>query len=248
MSATLLVTPAELDSAELEISGEAYHHLFHAARAAVGDAVRMVDGRGRARCGEIVRVERRCAAVRLGAAAPSLEPVLWLELLVAAPRPSRASWLVEKGTELGVRAFRFLDCERSARPLDSAALDRLGRVARAAVEQCGRSWLPEVTGGHRLETVLARHPHAAVFLLDPQAAAAAGELGWGAARSLVVVGPEGGFTAGEHELAVRLGARPIRLLASVLRVETAALAAAAWALLQAESGASPGPLGTPIAR
>src|SRR6185503_18322696 len=103
----------------------------------------------------------------------------------AAPRPSRASWLVEKGTELGVRAFRFLDCERSARPLDSAALDRLGRVARAAVEQCGRSWLPEVTGGHRLETVLARHPHAAVFLLDPQAAAAAGELGWGAARSLV---------------------------------------------------------------
>jgi len=109
VSATLLVTPAELDSAELEISGEAYHHLFHAARAAVGDAVRMVDGRGRARCGEIVRVERRCAAVRLGAAAPSLEPVLWLELLVAAPRPSRASWLVEKGTELGVRAFRFLD-------------------------------------------------------------------------------------------------------------------------------------------
>jgi 16S rRNA (uracil1498-N3)-methyltransferase len=240
VSVNLMVAPAELDRAELVVEGEAYHHLFHAARAAVGDPLRLVDGLGRAREGEVTRVDRRRAVVRLGAEAPALEPRLRLELLVAPPRPSRASWLVEKGTELGVSAFRFLECERSARPLDRQALDRLRRVARAAVEQCGRSRLPEVTGGHRLEPALAPGGHDVVFVLDPGAPVALGEQAAGFTGSaLVVVGPEGGFTPGELELAARLGATPMRLVESVLRLETAALAAAAWALLQPQTGAAP---------
>ena len=191
MSVNLLVEPAELDGSELVVDGEAYHHLFHAARVAAGAAVRVVDGRGRARDGEVATVERRRAVVVLGAAAPSREPRLRLELLTAAPRPSRASWLVEKGTELGVRAFRFLDCERSARPLDSAALDRLRRVARAAVEQCGRSWLPELTASHRLDEALGGD-FAATIVLDPEAA---GRRRRNRARCDRLVGP-GGWPGG----------------------------------------------------
>lgn len=242
MSVTLLVEPADLDGSELVVDGEAYHHLFHAARVAAGAAVRVVDGRGRARHGEVATVERRRAVVVLGTAAPSREPRLRLELLTAAPRPSRASWLVEKGTELGVRAFRFLDCERSARPLDSAALDRLRRVARAAVEQCGRSWLPELTASHRLDEALGGD-FAATIVLDPDAPVGAGEVERGAIASLaLVVGPEGGFTPAELDCVRRSGARALRLVPSLLRVETAALAAAAWALVQSEAAAArPGP-------
>ena len=197
MSANLLVTPFDLDSSELVVDGEAYHHLFRAARHATGDAVRVVDGRGRARNGVVAAIDRRRAVVTLGAAAPSREPRLRLELLVAAPRPSRASWLVEKGTELGVRAFRFLDCERSARPLDSAALDRLRRVARAAVEQCGRAWLPELTASHRLEEALGGGDFDAAIVLDPEAGSGPGEPRRDGIASLaLVVGPEGGFSAG----------------------------------------------------
>jgi 16S rRNA (uracil1498-N3)-methyltransferase len=240
VSVNLLVTPAELDSSELVVDGEAYRHLFRAARVATGDAVRVVDGRGRARDGEVAAVDRRRAVVTLGAAAPSREPRLRLELLSAVPRPSRASWLIEKGTELGVRAFRFLDCERSARPLDSAALDRLRRIARAAVEQCGRSWVPELTASHRLEEALGSGDFDASVVLDPDAAGgAAGSAGEPArdriASLAVVVGPEGGFTPAELDQARRAGARPLRLVPSVLRIETAALAAAAWALIQWES-------------
>jgi 16S rRNA (uracil1498-N3)-methyltransferase len=185
----------------------------------------------------VTRVERRQAVVRLGAAAPSLEPRLSLELLVAAPRPSRASWLVEKGTELGVRAFRFLDCERGERPLDGAALDRLRRVACAAVEQCGRSWVPELSASHRLEQALDRADGAAVFVLDPAAESGPRQVLPGiAVPVLLVVGPEGGFTSAETGIALRLGASSMRLVPSILRVETAALAAAAWLLLQAEPG------------
>jgi 16S rRNA (uracil1498-N3)-methyltransferase len=240
VTVTVLVEPAALDGPDLTLDGDAYHHLFRAARGATGDAVRVVDGRGRARHGTVASVERRRAVVRLGADAPSGEPRLAVELLVAAPRPSRASWLVEKATELGVRAFRFLDCERGERPLDAAALERLDRVARAAVEQCGRSWLPAVTGPHRLEEALGRlGAGAAGFVLDPAAAAGPCQLPPGfAVPVLVVVGPEGGLTPAELAVAAGLGARPMRLLPSILRVETAALAAAAWLLLQGEERGS----------
>jgi 16S rRNA (uracil1498-N3)-methyltransferase len=239
VSVNVVVEPAELEAVEIEVTGEVYHHLFRAARAAVGDAVRVVDGAGRAREGTVARVDRRRAVLRLGAEAPSREPRLRLELLVATPRPSRASWLVEKATELGVRAIRFLDCERSARSLDAAALERLRRVARAAVEQCGRSWLPEVSGGHRLEPSLAGGDCDAAIVLDPDAADGdVNVMRVGVVGSMVlVVGPEGGFTPAELDLARRCGGQPMRLVPSLLRVETAALAAAAWALIQAERGA-----------
>jgi 16S rRNA (uracil1498-N3)-methyltransferase len=237
VSVTLLVEPSELDSTELEVVGESYHHLFRAARAAVGDPVRVVDGGGRAREGLVGRVDRRRAVVRLGAPAPSREPRLRFELLVAPPRPSRASWLVEKATELGVRAIRFLDCERSARPLDEADLERLRRVARAAVEQCGRSRLPEITAHHRLEPPLGGGDPVAAIVLDPDAAEGALDLRREAVDAMVVVvGPEGGLTPDELARARRCGCRPMRLTPALLRIETAAVAAAAWALVEAEPG------------
>jgi 16S rRNA (uracil1498-N3)-methyltransferase len=238
VSVTLLVEPAELDAVEIDVEGEAYHHLFRAARAAVGGAVRVVDGAGRAREGTVTHVDRRRGVLRLGAEAPSLEPRLHLTLLVAMPRPSRASWLVEKATELGVRAIRFIDCERSARSLDASALERLRRVARAAVEQCGRSWLPELTAGLSLEPALDAGDHDAAIVLDPDAPEGVSDvIRAGVGSMVLVVGPEGGFTPAELGLARRSGAQTMRLVPSLLRVETAALAAAAWVLIEAERGA-----------
>jgi len=237
VTVTLLVEPAAIDGTELTVEGDAYHHLFRAARTATGDGVRVVDGRGRAREGEVVVVERRRAVVSLGREAPSREPRLRLELLVAAPRPSRASWLVEKGTELGVCAFRFLDCERSVRSLEGGDLERLQRVARSAVEQCGRSWLPEVTGAQKLGDSLESGAGGPVVVLDPDAPGvfAALDMKTGGDRTWsVVIGPEGGFTDNELALCARAGATAARLLPAVLRVETAALAAAACMLVSAE--------------
>jgi 16S rRNA (uracil1498-N3)-methyltransferase len=232
VTATLLVTRAELDAAEIAVEGDAFHHVFRAARARVGEAVRVVDGEGRAREGLVTGIERRRGSVRLLGEAPSREPRLRLELLVAAPRPSRASWLVEKGTELGVSSFRFVDTERSERPLDESDAERLRRVARAAVEQCGRSRLPEIVRSRPLAETLAHVATARTFALDPGAMAGPAGLDAGAApRAAVLIGPEGGLTRAELDAALGAGATAVRLGRAVLRVETAALAAAAWLLL-----------------
>jgi 16S rRNA (uracil1498-N3)-methyltransferase len=235
---TLLVTPGDLDGERCEVRGAAYRHLFRARRLATGESVRVVDGAGRARTARVGRVGRDAATLELGPEAPGREPEAALTLLVGALRPQRASWLVEKATELGVVAVRFLATERGARDFGAGTFERLRRVAAAAVEQCGRARLPEVTGVHPwgdLSRLVA--DCAARWICEADAAEEPARAPQGTA-SCALVGSEGGWTAAELAAAAALGCRPLALGPRPLRVETAALAAAALLL-------SPGSVDTP---
>ena len=204
---TLLVARGELAAADLEIAGDAYRHLFRARRLASGARLRLVDGEGGARWGTVVEVGRDGARVELGGEAPANEPRARLEVLAAPPKPPRAAWLVEKATE---------------------------RVAAAAVEQCHRSRRPAVTGVHPASElarlVAGLEP---LWVLDPGASRPLEALAAGA-RGGVLVGPEGGWTEAERRRLGELGAGAAGLGATVLRLETAAVAAVALALVAGE--------------
>ena len=168
---TLLTDPASFDAPEIKIEGDAYRHLFRARRVEAGAEMRVVDGRGRARWGKVARVDRTSASVTLGDPAPANEPSFRLSLLVPTCRPEAAAWLVEKGTEVGVSAIRFLNMIRAPRDFGAGTLDRLRRVAAAAVEQCQRSRLPEITGPHSWKEMGRLAGAGPRWFLDPEAAA-----------------------------------------------------------------------------
>ena len=134
------------DSSEVRVEGRSFHHLFRVRRLRVGDRIRLVDGRGLAVWSEVVRIDKRFAALAILESAPANEASVAVELYVATVRSARATWLVEKATEIGVRAIHFFHCERAPRSYGSGTLDRLARVARGAVEQSQRSFLPLVEG------------------------------------------------------------------------------------------------------
>lgn len=241
---TVLVEPDAFAAGEARIEGDAYRHLFRARRLPAGVRLRAVDGRGNARWAEVAAVDRRSARLTLGEPAPAHEAAWRLELLVAAPRRERASWLVEKATELGVASVRFLASERAPRDYGPGTLDRLRRVAVAAVEQCHRAVVPEVTGIHPWDEVAELlEPAARRWVLDLSPAARpsgdalrpppSGEL------AVVLVGPEGGWADGEVLQLGALGCEGVRLGERTLRVETAALAAAAQLLARGEEGSGP---------
>ena len=227
---TLLVDPAVFDAAEVRVEGDAYRHLFRARRVEAGAELRIVDGRGRARWGKVARVDRTSATVALGEPAANREPALRLDLLVPTCRPERASWLVEKTTEVGVSAIRFLNTARAPRELGTGALERLRRVAASAVEQCHRSRLPELSGPHAWDELGRLAGGGSRWFLDPESPPG----GWESASAdaaALLVGPEGGLAPEERRDLLASGWTPLGLGERVLRLETAALVGAALLLL-----------------
>jgi 16S rRNA (uracil1498-N3)-methyltransferase len=226
-TSNLLVTPAELAGERVVVEGEPYRHLFRARRLATDARLRLVDGEGRARWAEVAAIDRRRAELRLLGEAPAHDPARRVELVVAAPRPERAAWLVEKATELGVTAVRFVASERAVRGVDAKALARLRRVAGAALEQCGGARLPALSGPHELAELPRLGLPEVVYLLEPEASTSL-PVG-GEKPAAVLVGPEGGWTDAELA-ALESTASRVQLGERVLRVETAAVAAAALLL------------------
>jgi len=241
---SLRVTPEALAAETVTVDGDAYRHLFRSLRLAVGARVRLADGAGAARWAEVAGVDKKSGTLRLDEPAPVPEPRRRVHLLVAAPKKERASWLVEKATELGVASIRLLETVRTPREYGDGTLRRLDRVATAAFEQCGRGRMPEITGTHawdEVPTLLAALDEggaenagspASRWVLDlVDGAAPAAELTAALpSTAALLVGPEGGWSDDERADLARWGCRPVLLGPTVLRVETAALAGAALLL------------------
>lgn len=248
---TLVVPPAALAGETFRLAGDAYHHLVRVKRLEIGDALRLTDGAGRARFAELTSISKKEALARLGDEAPTHEPALHVEIWTAPPKPERASWLVEKATEIGVAAIRFLPTARAARTFAAPQLERLTRVAVAAVEQCGRARVPAIATEESLATALERRrgpSETKVIVLDasgthPFSGAFGSSFLFSSSTSLssssagttvpprtvdvaLLIGPEGGWTAAERGRFAEAGAEIWSLGARALRVETAAVVAA----------------------
>lgn len=227
MSATLIVGSRELDQELVVLSGDSHHHLVRVRRAQVGERVRLVDGLGRARWAEVSEIGGKAVRLAVVGPAPEGEAARRIALLVAMPKRERASWLVEKVTELGVAQIDLVSCERGPREVGGGVLERLRRVARSAVEQSGRSCVPTI-GTVGFEGAVARVSESpSAWLMDPRGESPATVAGGGSI--LLVVGPEGGFSVAENSALTAAGAAAVRFGTTILRVETAAVVACGWA-------------------
>jgi 16S rRNA (uracil1498-N3)-methyltransferase len=203
------------------LSEAAAHHVFRVLRVTPGDVVTVTDGAGRWRVCHAVPGD---AVEPAGAVAVVAAPELPLTIAVAVPKADRPEWLVQKLTELGVDRIVFLHTERSVVRWDAGRaakhLAKLRRVAAEALEQSRRVWLPEVSG-----------PLTAATWLPGAVVAEPGGRPLRAADRTIAIGPEGGWTPGELAAA----GDAVELGEAVLRVETAALAAAVRATVAAQS-------------
>jgi 16S rRNA (uracil1498-N3)-methyltransferase len=237
MPARLYVdTPLET-GAELELPPGAARHA-QVLRLQPGDALALFDGRGGEHAATVTRMGRSAVAVRIGAHdAAERELACAVTLALGMPANERMDTLVEKATELGAAAIAPLVCERSVLRLQGERAAKKQQhwqgVAIAAAEQCGRTRLPCVDAVTPFATWLqglARPIGQTRWLLDPGAArplAAAMTSLRGAARIVVLSGPEGGLSPAERALARDAGFEPIALGPRVLRADTAPLAALA---------------------
>ena len=221
--------------------GEAEAHHLRVLRLAIGTQVGLRDGHGTRGSGVLVRLAKRHAAVTVEHAVLS-EPPPSVHLMLPVADRDRMMWLAETATELGATSWRpvLWKHSRSVNPRGEgpAFKQRVAARMAAALEQSRGAWLPTVYPDATLERAIASTPDGPRLLLDVRgepiatlvssALEAVRQHGSGRLRPItIVVGPEGGLESSETEELQKAGFRPVSLGHSVLRFETAALAALA---------------------
>ena len=212
----------------LRLEGSEAHHLMHVLRLGIGQTVTLFDGSGLEGSAELTGTAEGVAELTIRAVrAAESEPAVSLVLGAAVPKGDRFGWLIEKATELGVQRFVPLVTERSVVIPGEGKLERMRRTIVEASKQCGRNRLMELSPPALWADFVGREFAAAPAWVAHPAGEPIGSVSRPAGPLVAAVGPEGGFTDAELQLAVESSGKLVSLGPQILRVETAALAMAA---------------------
>ncbi len=224
----------ELQIGDVLLPREEAHHATRALRLGDGDEIELFDGRGRHASATISYAKRdtlRATVAEIQEA--SGYDVPWrLTLAVAFPKAHRQGYLVEKCTELGVSAIWPLISERTVAEPSSKTIERWRRRAIEAAKQSRRAWVPVIETPASIGDTIQRGqaiPLRAFADTGPNCVGLGVLLADEAEpdETLVLIGPEGGWSDQEKEVMRRDGYDGLGLGPTILRTETAAVAVCA---------------------
>lgn len=247
-----LLSPSDIQGKRFVLRGPEAFHVVRVLRCKPGQTIELFDGEGRAYAGVVDRVlEDGSVEGTLTGARPRAENPsrVSLNLYLGLLKSSRWEWALEKGTELGVSSFIPVITPRTVVQLRGESrpkLDRWGKIVVAAAKQCGIRELPVLREpAHFRDAIVASRDQGLTILAwekKPSSSTYAGLRGAleearkrAKAGKLAVnlfIGPEGGFSDEEVELAECEGAFLVGLGANIMRAETAAIAASAVILYE----------------
>jgi 16S rRNA (uracil1498-N3)-methyltransferase len=226
------ITPEQVTAPHIIIAGEDVRHIVTVLRMKIGEELLLCDGQGN---------EYRVRITALGRTAVTTEIVGQekhgirlprITLGQGLPKSDKMDFIVQKATELGVSRIVPLVTERTIVKVkdEEKRTSRWQKIAREAAMQSNRPDIPKVDAVIAFKDFLRTlNPEAGTLLL----------LSWEEGREpvknvlrrqsgvqtiVVLVGPEGGFSTAEAELARAKGFHPVSLGPNILRTETAALA------------------------
>lgn len=207
-------------------------HAVKTLRLGIGDAIAVTDGQGNRYSAVISKADARQCAFRITDQQTTPARPFSIRLCVAPTKNlDRIEWFVEKAVEVGIERISFFFGQHSERRV--LKLERLEKIAVAAMKQSLQSWLPQLDEAVSLDNLLktvgeeqrfiAHLPERSVDTEEPaihlmQAATSGGQYA-------VLIGPEGDFSERELQQAVSAGFQMVTLGPNRLRTETAALTA-----------------------
>jgi 16S rRNA (uracil1498-N3)-methyltransferase len=225
------------DAKSAALHGDAADHLGRVLRAEPGQLYELSDGE-RVWLGRVERVSLRKRGdnrIEFALVEPiaAREPSLRIQLLISLIKFDRFEWCLEKATELGVSEIVPLNACRTDKPLLAAAAKRRARWQKILLEsaqQSRRLRPPAIRNLMRASDAFVQSTAATkVFLSERREALPANEALRNAKgpTACLAIGPEGGWTDQEFEVARAAGFVETSLGEIILRTETAVLASLA---------------------
>jgi 16S rRNA (uracil1498-N3)-methyltransferase len=207
------------------------HHLIHVLRLRPGDPVEVMDGRGTVGEGIVADIGRKSVTVEVQRIRRAdARRTARLVLAASVPKGAHLDALITHCTELAADHIALTLFERTVKqPHGPGFPDRCRKLAVAAAKQCGRPFLPVLSGPETLADTLsaltAGYPAARIlFGRCETSVPPIGALELGDTDIIAFVGPEGGMTPDEEHLLEQHDAVGVRLGENILRIETAAMA------------------------
>lgn len=222
----------QFDGQRAVVEGDRAHHLGVVLRAQAGQLYELSDG-ARVCLGRIESVKRERVEFALLEELHANEPKLRVTLLLSVVKFDSFEWAIEKATELGVTSIVPLAAERSEKGLLAAVekrSERWQKIILEAAQQSRRVLLPVLQPVARPEAAfLIGKERLGIFLSERADTPSLRQVLKDKTSTDVVlaIGPEGGWTDVEVEMAKSAGFRSASLGHLILRAETAVIAALA---------------------
>ncbi|MDH4081370.1 MAG: 16S rRNA (uracil(1498)-N(3))-methyltransferase [Nitrospira sp.] len=227
--------PSECISQQtISATGDVLVHLRDSLRIKVGEIVLFGDGAGRRYCTEVTAVTNQALTSRIletiTQPAPKAPALILGQALL---KGEKMDWVIQKATELGVSKIVPIKSQHSVVQLKADRVDhqlaRWRRIVLEAAQQSEQWHVPKIAQPRSLSELLANHATSTTLLMlaerDEGKSLQTVGLPQGTNGSvLALVGPEGGWSKEEKEVAQQAGVETITLGQHILRSETAAMA------------------------
>ena len=227
----------QLYNEEMYIEGVDARHISKVLRMQPGDKLQIVSDDGVSAMAAIAAIDSERVSVRcLVKLAESHEPRVKLVLAQGLAKGEKMDFIIQKAVEMGAYSVIPVAMEHSVVRLDGAKaakkVERWQKIAESAAKQSKRDIIPQVQPVQSMAEMLASCDCETKIIayecedrLSLKAALKAAEAAGGIHELLLMIGPEGGISEGELELARQAGAVPVSLGRRILRAETAGLVA-----------------------
>lgn len=215
------------------------HHISHVLRLKKGDKIVVCDSKGFDYTCEISEIEKDSILLYIADKQKGgREPDVRISLYQGIPKQGKFELIVQKSVELGVEKIIPVFMERSVvkeTPRFTKKIERFNTVAKEAAKQCQRSFVPTVSEAADFRQILKdfKEFDIVVFPYEEEESFTIRDYLEQIKKNTVdsvrdvalVIGPEGGFSKEEASALIEKGIRPVSLGKTVLRTETAAIAA-----------------------
>lgn len=217
----------------IELPKDAARHIM-VLRLSAGDTLTLFNGLGGEYQARITRIDRQRVTTEIVShSSREAELPYRITLAQGIPEATKMNWIIEKSVELGVSDIIPLAAQRSVVRLDKdRAEKRLSRwqaIAISAAQQCGRNRLPHIASPVGTGEYLRQTTPSPRILFSPRATETLSE--WARHQKpqniTLLIGPEGGFSPEEENMAEQQGVTFLSMGPRILRTETAGLAVVA---------------------
>ena len=221
---------------DLFLDQEESRHCVKVLRHKSGDEITVTDGNGFFYKGVISDADMRKCSFTIREKTPEVQKNYTIHIAISPTKNNdRFEWFTEKATEFGINTITPLECKHTERAY--LKKDRLEKVAVSAMKQSLKASIPVIekltTFNAFIATTKLQAAERFIAYVDSTNPHHLKELATPGKNYVVLIGPEGDFSAAELDMAIAAGFKKVSLGQSRLRTETAGIA------LQPETHARP---------